>query len=210
NIDVGDLVRRTVGRLAIPAHSLIPPGLLGYEPTAAGLARPSRKERHQSNVALTGILHHIYRGPYSALAEDLFQTFREQGFSIRIHETEFTQLAGLQSYVTEADFVLTRWFDDYPDADTFYHGLLHSEKGLHGPFSGTPEIDRLIERGRTETDPAVRHRIYREIEQILSRRAIMLPLFHEQTYRFAQPEVQNFDVTMSRETIPYDKLWLRK
>jgi peptide/nickel transport system substrate-binding protein len=31
-IDVEGLVRRNLGKLAIPAHSLIPPGLLAYEP----------------------------------------------------------------------------------------------------------------------------------------------------------------------------------
>ncbi len=103
-----------------------------------------------------------------------------------------------------------RWFDDYPDADTFYHGLLHTEKGLIGVYCGTPEIDRLVERGRTETDPGVRHRIYREIEQIIIRQALLLPLFHEQTYRFAAPEVQDFEVHISRETVPYEKLWLRR
>ena len=75
---------------------------------------------------------------------------------------------------------------------------------------GTPEIDRLVERGRIETDPGVCHRIYREIEQIIVRRALLVPLFHEQTYRFAAPEVQDFEVNMSRETVPYEKLWFRR
>ncbi len=73
-IDVADLVRRTVGRLAIPAHSLIPPGLLGYEPSAPAVARQSRKEKRESEVDVTAIVHHIYHGPYSALATELFQT----------------------------------------------------------------------------------------------------------------------------------------
>ena len=33
-VDVGGLVRRTIGRLAIPAHGIIPPGLLGYSPAS--------------------------------------------------------------------------------------------------------------------------------------------------------------------------------
>ena len=214
SIDVPDLVRRTIGRLAIPAHSLIPPGLLGYEPAEAGIARPqATRKKSDSEVQLTGIVHHIYHGPYSALMEELFQTLKEQGYTVKEHEKEFTQLHNSGEFRTQMDkaqFGLMRWFDDYPDADTFYHGLMHREKGLIGVYCGTPEIDTLVERGRTETDPATRHRIYREIEQIIAREALGLPLFHEQTYRFAAPEVQDFQVAISRETVPYEKLWLRR
>ena len=45
-VDAAGLVRRTLGRLAIPAHGLIPPGLLGYAASARGFAqRPRRRGR---------------------------------------------------------------------------------------------------------------------------------------------------------------------
>lgn len=109
----------------------------------------------------------------------------------------------------KVDFDMGRWIGDYPDADTFLN-VLHSEQGVCGPFCGTPELDRLIERGRTETRPELRHEIYREAEQIIAKRALLLPLFHEQTYRFARPEVQGFEVTFSLQEIPYEKLWIRR
>ncbi len=111
---------------------------------------------------------------------------------------------------TMVDFDLLRWVGDYPDADTFV-GVLHSEKGYVGSFCGTREIDRLIERGRVETDPEVRHDIYREIEQIIARRALLLPLFHEQAYRFARPEVEAFEIIFNmQQPVPYEKLWIRR
>jgi ABC-type oligopeptide transport system substrate-binding subunit len=71
-------------------------------------------------------------------------------------------------------------------------------------------MDRLCIRGRTETRTELRHEIYQEAEQLIARRAILLPLFHEQTYRFARPEVQDFEVTFGLQTVPYEKVWLRK
>jgi ABC-type transport system substrate-binding protein len=71
-------------------------------------------------------------------------------------------------------------------------------------------MDRLCIRGRTETRPELRHDIYQEAEQLIARHAVLLPLFHEQTYRFARPEVQDFEVGFSIQTVPYEKLWLRK
>ena len=60
------------------------------------------------------------------------------------------------------DLNIGRWNADYPDADNFVHTLLHSDSGFLGRFVGNAEIDALAERGRAETDPRVRHSIYRQ------------------------------------------------
>ncbi|HEY4491358.1 MAG TPA: hypothetical protein VI958_05125, partial [Acidobacteriota bacterium] len=62
-----------------------------------------------------------------------------------------------------------------------------------------------------ESDPEVRNDIYREVEDIISQRALLLPLFHEQAYCFARPEVEGFYVAFStRSVLPYEKLWVRR
>lgn len=106
------------------------------------------------------------------------------------------------------DLVVTRWIADYPDADTFVH-LLHTQEGYIGRFCGTPDIDRLIEQGRGETSPALRHSFYREIEEIIARDALLLPLFHEQTYRFARPEVEGLAVSCGAPAVDYASLRVR-
>src|SRR6185295_3665242 len=91
-IDVAGTVRRTLGRLAIPAHGLIPPGLLGYAP---GHAR--ERQSPGPNVAaesvnytvsketreVTAAVHPTYFGEYAALLKELSEAFREMGFVIR-------------------------------------------------------------------------------------------------------------------------------
>jgi ABC-type transport system substrate-binding protein len=206
SVDVEGLVRRHLGRLAIPAHSLIPPGLLGHETAAA---RPRSDERARQSVDLTGILHSVYEGAYSSLAKDLFAQLRERGFSVRLEkDTRSDYQRALDS--SGADFLAGRWVADYPDSDSFLYGLLHSEKGLFGAMAGTPEVDRLIAAGRAETDPEIRHEIYREAEEVIARRALLLPLFHEQAYRFARPEIDGFDVTFSSPIVAYEKLSVRR
>jgi len=210
-VDVPGLVRRNVGRLAIPAHSLIPPGLLGHEARPVPGTRFSSKEKHAENIELKGVVHSIYQGTYAGLATELFRTLQEKGFRVLAEEMTVEQMLAGRWRSATYDLLLNRWFGDYPDPDAFISALLHSENGLHGSSTGTPEIDRLIERGRTETESATRHQIYREVEQIIARRALLLPLFHEQTYRFARPEVQDFEVTFSSsQVVPYEKLWLRR
>jgi len=53
----------------------------------------------------------------------------------------------------------------------------------------------LIAQARTETAPAARHAVYREIEETIAREALLLPLFHEQAYRFARPEVEGLSIS---------------
>ena len=83
-------------------------------------------------------------------------------------------------------------------------------KRLFGRFCGNPEIDRLVEKGRAETTPAVRHSLYRQIEDTIVREVLMLPLFHEQAYRFARPEVEGLAVSFGWPTVAYEQLRVRR
>ena len=97
---------------------------------------------------------------------------------------------------------------DYPDADTFVY-ILHSAGGFLGRMCGSPEIDRLAERGRAETTPVQRHALYRQVEETMAREALLLPLFHEQAYRFAQPDVGGLSVSFGIPLVAYEELHLR-
>ena len=207
SVDVPALVRRTVGRLAIPAHSLIPPGLLGYEPMQRGRASRVRREKARTITELSGFSHPVYTGPYSTLARELYDSLNENGFQIKITD-ERTTAEALRS--ANSDFAIIRWVGDYPDPDTFVNAVLHTDEGVGGSYCGTAEIDRLIEKGRTETDPKVRHSIYREIEEIVRNKAFLLPLFHEQSYRLARPEVEGLELRFFLPYVAYEKLWISR
>jgi ABC-type transport system substrate-binding protein len=78
-----------------------------------------------------------------------------------------------------------------------------------GRLCGSPVVDRLIERGRAEADPMNRHTLYRQIEETISTEALLLPLFHEQVYRFAQPQVEGLSVSSLPPVVPYEQLRIR-
>jgi ABC-type transport system substrate-binding protein len=209
-IDVAALVRQTLGRLAIPARGFVPPGLLGYEPAymSQGASPPlPMPELQLPEIALTAALNPVFFGEYASLARELSNTFRKKGVTIRpVNKTmaEFAE-ARMEALV---DMVVTRWIADYPDADTFMY-LLHSQQGYIGRLCGSSEIDALIEKGRAETSPAVRHSLYRQIEEIISREALLLPLFHEQAYRFARPEVEGLSLSYWSTAVDYANLSIR-
>jgi peptide/nickel transport system substrate-binding protein len=101
-----------------------------------------------------------------------------------------------------------RWAADYPDPDTFAHILL-SREGNVGRICGTLELDRLIARGRAETVASARQAIYRQIEELIASDAILIPLFHEQAYRFARPEVEGLSVSFGIPTVAYENIRIK-
>ncbi len=217
-IDVGGLVRRTLGRLAIPAHGIIPPGLLGYSAAApdsrsgATAASDSSVEATVSRetIELAAAVHPIFFGEFSAFFHELTEAFRDLGFLIRPVNKTMAEFIEMQRAGT-GDLQIGRWNADYPDADTFVHTLIHSEAGFLGRYLGRPEIDELAERGRAETDPRVRHSVYRQLEELIAREALLLPLFHDQVYCFARPEVEGLtSVSPGNPVVSYEKLWIRR
>jgi ABC-type oligopeptide transport system substrate-binding subunit len=182
----------------VPATGLIPPELLGSDAAATGKVSRAvlpgtvsgEHTMSRDSIELSVVLHPVFLGEFSAFYAEFQQTLREAGFILRPVNgdsmPEFIEATGR----ADADMFIGRWNADYPDADTFVHGVLHSQAGLNRNFCSTPEIDRLAEQGRAELDPRARHSIYRKVEELLARDVLIAPLFHERLYRFARPEVE--------------------
>ena len=182
--------------------------MLGYESAAVsaggGFAATAIADESPLEIQLSTAVHPILSREYSTFLQAITAGFEEVGVTI---QPEPITMPKLLEAVAEAsvDLALARWVADYPDADAFAY-LLHSQEGWLGGMCGSPEIDRLIERGRTETDIRTRHSIYQEIERIIAREALLIPLFHEQVYRFARPEVSGMRVSFTYPVVAYEEL----
>ena len=201
-VNVDDLVQRLLGRMAIPAHGVIPPGLLGYE---SATTKRKRKKSLDNSIELTGMIHSIYTGRYAEFTTELLKAFHNKGIHLRVADTKSESVHPRPAWRA---FDIGRWIPDYPDSDNFIHAF-HSIKGTYSSYCKLPEMDALFERGRISSDPRERSEIYRAIEQILTENAVVLPLFHEQGYRFARKEVAGFDVTFTPPFVPYEKMWVK-
>ena len=210
SIDVASMVRQTLGRLAVPAQGLIPPGLLGHDSTYAPrmpLTSESAAEKPGAEIELTAVLNPVFFGEYAALSREISRSFHEHKVAIRPVNKTIDEWLEAVAAIGEGsvDVVLGRWAADYPDADTFAN-ILATKEGLLGRLCGSTEVDRLIARGRSETSPAARHAIYRQIEEIITRDRLLVPLFHEQTYRFTRPEVEGLSLSYGVITVDYASL----
>ena len=73
-----------------------------------------------------------------------------------------------------------------------------------------PDAMVLCERGRREPDPVLRHAIYRELEEILAREALLVPLVHGQSYRFFHESVDGGRVRFALPEVRYEELRPRR
>jgi ABC-type transport system substrate-binding protein len=201
-IDVPATIRRTLGRVAIPAHGVIPPGLLGNRPTPPPTGQ---RESGELDIELTAAVNPTYFGQYSALMDDLLTTWKRIGVKVKIVTSSMDQFVQAEDGGT-TDISVSRWISDYPDSDTFAFNLLHSESGSIGKLVGGPDLDRPVTAARVELDPHARNVLYRQMEDILWRESLILPLFHEQVYRFARPEVEGLALNFSVPEVCYEQL----
>jgi ABC-type transport system substrate-binding protein/serine/threonine protein kinase len=210
SIDVASLVRQTLGRLAVPAHGLIPPGLLGHDSAynpRIPLTSASAPAQPGGEIELSAVLNPVFFHEYAAFAREVSRSLRDHQITIRPINKNMEEWREAVSQGS-ADVVIGRWAADYPDADTFAN-ILATKEGLLGKLCGSAEVDRLIARGRSETSPAARHEVYRQIEEIIARDRLLLPLFHEQTYRFARPEVEGLALSYGGIGVDYASLSIR-
>ena len=200
------LVEEDVGPVALRAEGLLPPGLLGHE---AG----EREARRGGRGSLAGLCVQLAINPafeaiYGGFWSRLKEAFQGLGIEMIIQHGSAAELVDV-AHRGEVDLVAQRWIADYPDPDNFFKGLLDSQHGMLGALCGRQDLDGLIELGRGETDPGLRHAVYREIEDLIAREVLLIPLFHEQAYRIAHPSVTGLRlVGLALPEVRYDELSL--
>ena len=211
-LDAPALVQKTLGRLAVPAHGIIPPGLLGHSPiqtsrtSYAIAAKPF--DRPEAVLDLKVAVNPVYFLEHGSIFDQLAGAFRALDLKFAAMNKTVEEFNEMRIQGTP-DLIATRWIADYPDAAAFAQPF-HSQEGNVGRICGTPEMDRMIERARAETSTSVRHSLYRELEEVIKREALILPLFHEQAYRFGRPEIGGVTVSFWGQVVDYANLRIIK
>lgn len=207
-IDAPALVQATLRQVALPAHGLIPPGLVGHELAAEPARRAPAPTTLPAEITLVVAVHPVFTREYSAFFERFEAALRAIGVRLRPSVEAMGDLLATRRQ-GEVDLALVQWVADYPDANAFVD-ILQTDAGFVGPLCGSPELDELIERGRGETDTDARHRVYRRIDEMVMREARLIPLFHEQVYRFARPEVEGLKISYGSPAVAYEELQVRE
>lgn len=201
-------------KLAEPASSIIPPGLLGHSPiTALAIYDPEKSrwllQHHNFNFDQEIELTFARKGNENpgdivAIADD----FRNVGF--RVH------LNGMKNhwpYIEKRGHTMFRvgWIADYPDPDNFIHTLFNPEAG-DPLFLGAEleEVGPLSEKARFTMDPRQRTETYQKIEQILADKAPLIPLYHKKEILIRNPGISGIILRGFSPFLDVEKIWFNQ
>lgn len=95
----------------------------------------------------------------------------------------------------ELGFFRGSWIADYPDAENYLSLFYSKNSSPDGPnytrFSDT-KYDKLFESAVNETDIYKRLEIYKDLNEYIMERSVIVPLYYDQVVRFYQKNIKGF------------------
>jgi ABC-type transport system substrate-binding protein len=209
---------RVLSGLGIPAQSLLPPGLLGYEPDLKGLGYdPEKAQSLMRRVGYaSGFRVQYYRwdtdefynsGMVPMIIEDL------AGIGIKVEVSEHTAEQARKARERRGHdlIVCGNWYADFPDADNFFYIFFHSASGtILGMNYPQGKWDAIIEEARSTTDLDRRIEIYRQLNRRCVDEAPLVFLFHDRFFVAHKPEVRGLRTHLVPPPVRYHSIWIER
>ncbi len=157
------------------ATGVIPPNNWSYEPDATTYAYDPDKARQLLRDSGHPDLAFTFRSSTDdttrMLAAVLQQQLKEVGIHMEIRSNEFaTFFADVQKGNFQAYSL--RWIGANNDPDIFdliFHSSMFPPVGANRSRYSNPEVDRLVDAGRRETDQTSRREAYQQIQRIVAK-----------------------------------------
>ncbi|HWS70746.1 MAG TPA: ABC transporter substrate-binding protein [Thermoanaerobaculia bacterium] len=209
---------RVFAGLNVPAESLLPPGLLGYDPNLRGFTHdPERAKSLMRAGGQGGGFSVEYRtwdtdefnnsGMVPLIIEDLEQI----GIHVSVTRHSATEARAPLTRRGHNNVFCGNWYADFPDPDNFFYVFFHSDSSsVRGLYFNTPEVDRKIIDGRRANDLETRGQIYRDLDQMVIREAPLACLFHERLFVLHKPNVRGLRTSLVPPPVRYQDVWLEE
>ena len=94
------------------------------------------------------------------------------------------------------DIILAGWISDYHDPHALCQALFPEspEQAVLKTYVNDPELSALIAEGMITFNPRKRHRLYRDITQIVHKKAYHVPLYFRSSVLIKSPHVMSMDI----------------
>ena len=180
------------------ADEIIAPAVYGYYSTGVWEYNPTKAKALLSEAG--------YPNGFSAtlwvnnnqsrveMCQAIQEMLREIGITVKVEVMEFGTFIS-RSTAGEHDMGYFGWVTSTKDADYTYYSLEHStQQGAPGnrSFISDPEVDRLVELGRTSADTKVRDAAYKDLAIKLKEIANNAPIIYTAITAGANKKVENF------------------
>ncbi len=191
---------------ALVSEAPFAPGIFGYTPQTP---YPRDLDRARALLAEAGVAegtsvvlyHPTGRYPQDALVADAVRSqLADIGINVELRTLEWPQyVPHVRRPKPENDiqFAMLGWSVPTMDADYALFALFHSSShppGFNGAFYSNPEVDRLLDLGRSTLDQAERQAAYARAIEIIWEDAPWLFLYSEIQVTAVRSNVQGFVV----------------
>ena len=203
-IDKREIASVVLGDQVVPATGILPPGFPGYSPDVRGYDFDPERARQLLNESKYGAdLENLPPitlttpgsfGAVISLDMEVVLQMWEKNLGVRV-EIQQTEFATFLKDLNRRRFQMfdIGWIADYPDPENFLDILFYSDSSNNHTNYSSPEVDRLLERARTESDETARFQIYHQAEQQILNDAPWVPLWYSgERYVLVKPNVQDY------------------
>jgi len=188
-----------------PANSLVPPGILGYEPAEAAPGDLAEAKQLLAEVGFPGgagfpsfeILYNTQE-THKLIAESIQDRWkRELGINVGLKSLEW---GTYQDTVRQGKYDTARasWIGDYADPNTFLDMFQTGNENNQTGWSNT-EYDKLIAAAASEADPKIRFGILRDAEKILMNELPIAPIYFYVSKDMVRTYVKGFHTNLRDE-----------
>ncbi|MEM8542825.1 MAG: ABC transporter substrate-binding protein, partial [Cyanobacteria bacterium P01_H01_bin.119] len=208
---------------AEPLYSMIPKGLESYEPVFQAAygdgnfdqARTLLEEAgfSESNPLTLEIWYPSSSTTRSIVASTLKESIETALPGMVTVEVQTAEGATLWENVEKGIYptVLSNWYPDYYDADTFIQPFMSCEQGStdslceqgasqgRGSFYYSETANDLIAQQQAEQNPEARIEIFKQLQQTLKDDVPYIPLWQNKDYVFAQGGVNGVEIQPTQQ-----------
>ncbi|MEW6711648.1 MAG: ABC transporter substrate-binding protein, partial [Candidatus Riflebacteria bacterium] len=201
-VDRNKIIQAVYQGRAVAAHGSIPPGILGFNGSAAGYEyNPEEGLRLLKEAGYSRkkpLSFEIYQKSAQAAFEitRLIQgELKKHGVQVTLKPMEWSALKDSINKGEAPAFYLS-WFGDYPDGENFLYPLFHSKNwgsgGNRARFKN-PEVDSMIEDAVKIQDADMRAQAYERINARIYDQAPWIYLWHCSESYLTSERVGNID-----------------
>ncbi|MGH2369189.1 MAG: peptide ABC transporter substrate-binding protein, partial [Chloroflexota bacterium] len=204
----------TLKKTVVKAEGILPPGMPGRNERGRGLdfdvsrARQLIAESSYRDVKnfpeIVLSLSGNRTGPPPEI--NAIVGMYKQNLGIDLHVRQYDRnsfLDAMSRRKEQFQMFFFGWLADYADPQNFLDLLFHSNSNENNSLYNNPEVDKLLERARTERDQGTRMRLYQEAEGVILADAPWVPLWHSKRYVLVKPYVHGYSAP------PMALPWLR-
>lgn len=204
--DVKEFNKLFYNDTALPAQSVVPPGIAGYMPDYVSPYRNRDLAKAKELLAKAGypngkgLPEITYDCPSSSTSRQIGELFKKQmaeiGVNIKVVQNSWPEL---QKKITKRQVMLygIAWGADYPDAENFLQLLYGPNKspGANGSGYDNPVFNKLFAKSSVMQDSPERTEIYEKLNKMAAEEVPWIYGVHRQSYLIKHSWLRNYMTT---------------